>query len=40
MSKIVIFILDHLTDGGEVVRLMHRPPFTPERYLVFISVRG
>jgi hypothetical protein len=27
-----------LTDGGEVVSLMCRPPFTPGRCLVFISV--
>jgi hypothetical protein len=28
------------TDGGKVVNLTRRPPFTPERFLVLISVRG
>jgi hypothetical protein len=35
------FSLDNrLTDGGEVVSLTRRPPFTPGRFLVLISVRG
>jgi hypothetical protein len=35
-----IFQDNHLIDGGEVVSLMCRPPFTPGRFLVLISVRG
>jgi hypothetical protein len=33
------FIDNRLTDGGEVVSLTRRPPFTPEKFLVLISVR-
>jgi hypothetical protein len=34
-------ILDNrLTVGGDVVSLTRRPPFTPGRFLVLISVRG
>jgi hypothetical protein len=33
--------LNRLTDGGKVVSLTRRPPFTsPGRFLVLISVRG
>jgi hypothetical protein len=31
---------NRLTDGYEVVSLMHRPRFTPRNLLVLISVRG
>jgi hypothetical protein len=33
------FLDNRLTDSGEVVSLMCRPPFTPERLLVLISVK-
>jgi hypothetical protein len=39
-SRLPHFIYIRLTDGGEVVSLTHRPPFTPGRFLVLISVRG
>jgi hypothetical protein len=36
-----LFTLDTgLTDGGKVVSLTRRPPFTPGKLLVLISVRG
>jgi hypothetical protein len=34
------FVNNRLTDGGEVVSLTRRPPFTPGRFLVLISVIG
>jgi hypothetical protein len=41
MSRLPHFLDNQLTDGGEVVSLMHWPPFTPlRRFLVIISVRG
>jgi hypothetical protein len=40
-SRIPHFLDNRLTDGGEVVSLMHRPPFIPPgRFLVLISDRG
>jgi hypothetical protein len=39
-SRLPYFLENRLTDGGEVVSLTHRPPFTPTRFLVLISVRG
>jgi hypothetical protein len=39
MSKLPHFLDNWLTDGSEVVSLTHRPPFTPGRSLVLISVR-
>jgi hypothetical protein len=35
-----IFLYSRLTDGGEVVSLTRRPPFTPRKIFVLISVRG
>jgi hypothetical protein len=40
MSRLTNFLDNRLTDSGEAVSLMHRPPFTPGRFLVLISVRG
>jgi hypothetical protein len=34
------FLDNRLTDGGKVVILTRRPPFTPQKFLVLISVRG
>jgi hypothetical protein len=34
------FLENQLTSGGEVMSLGHRPPFTPKRFLVLMSVRG
>jgi hypothetical protein len=40
-SRLPHFLDNRLTDGGEVVSLTRRPPFTPPgRFLVLISVRG
>jgi hypothetical protein len=40
-SRLPHFLDNRLTDGGEVVSLTRRPPFTPRgRFLVLISVRG
>jgi hypothetical protein len=39
-SRLSHFLDRLLTDGGEVVSLTNRPPFTPGRFLVLISVRG
>jgi hypothetical protein len=36
MSRLPHFLDNRLTDGGEVVSPMHRPPFTPRK----IPVRG
>jgi hypothetical protein len=35
-----IFSRQSAQDGGKLVNLMRQPPFTPERLLVLISVRG
>jgi hypothetical protein len=41
MSKIPHFLDNRLTDGGEVVSIMLRPHFKPQKdFLVLISVRG
>jgi hypothetical protein len=40
MSRLPHLLNSHLTDGGEVVNLPRRSPFTPGRFLVLISVRG
>jgi hypothetical protein len=40
MSRLPYFLDKRLTDGGEVVSLVRRLPFTPGRSLVLISVRG
>jgi hypothetical protein len=40
MSRFSHFLDSQLTDGCEVVDLMHQSPFTPGRFLVFISIRG
>jgi hypothetical protein len=37
-SRLPHFVDNLLTDSGEVVSLTRRPPFTPERFLVLISV--
>jgi hypothetical protein len=34
------FLDSRLTDGDEVVDLTRRPPLTPGRFPVFISIRG
>jgi hypothetical protein len=34
------FLDNRFTDGGDVVSLTRRPPFTPGKFLVFISVRS
>jgi hypothetical protein len=39
-SRLPHFLDTRITDGGEVFSLMRRPPFTPGRFLVLISVRG
>jgi hypothetical protein len=39
-SRLPHFLDNLLTDGFEVVRLTRRPPFTPRRFLVLISVRS
>jgi hypothetical protein len=40
-SRLPHLLENRLTDGGEVVSLARRPPFTaPGRFLVLISVRG
>jgi hypothetical protein len=41
MLRLSHFLDSRLTDGGKVVSLTRRPPFTPEgRFLVLISLRG
>jgi hypothetical protein len=40
MSREPHFVQNQFTDGGEVVSLKRRPPFTLGRFLVLISVRG
>jgi hypothetical protein len=39
-SRLPRFLHNQLSDGGEVVSLMHRPPLIPGRFLVPISIRG
>jgi hypothetical protein len=41
-SKILHFLDNRLTDGGETVSLTRRPAalYPPERFLALISVRG
>jgi hypothetical protein len=39
-SRLPHFLDNRLTDGGEIVSLTRRPPFTAGRFLVLISVRG
>jgi hypothetical protein len=40
-SRLPYFLDNRLTDGGKVVSLTRRPPFTPQwRFLVLFSVRG
>jgi hypothetical protein len=38
-SRLPHFLHNRLADGGEVVSPTCRPPFTPGRFLVLISVR-
>jgi hypothetical protein len=38
-SRLPLFLDNRLTDGGEVVRLTHRPPFISRKFLVLLSVR-
>jgi hypothetical protein len=40
MSRLPNFQQNRLSDGGEVVSLMRRRPFTLRKIPVFISVRG
>jgi hypothetical protein len=40
MSGIPHFLVNRLTDGGEVVSLRHRPRFTRQKDFLIISVRG
>jgi hypothetical protein len=40
MLRLPHFLDSWLTDGSEIVSLMHQLPFTPGKFLVFISVRG
>jgi hypothetical protein len=40
MLRVPYFLDNRLTDGGEVMSLMRWPPFTPRRFLVFISIRS
>jgi hypothetical protein len=40
LPRVPHFLDNRLTDGGNVVSLPRRPPFTPGRFLVLISVRG
>jgi hypothetical protein len=37
-SRLPHFLDNPIRDGGKVVRLTRRPPFTPRKFLVFISV--
>jgi hypothetical protein len=40
-SRLSLFLDSQLTDGGEVVSLMHQPLCTPQNnFLVLIFVRG
>jgi hypothetical protein len=39
-SRLPHFLDNRLTDGGEVVSLKHRPPFTPRKVPGTLSVRG
>jgi hypothetical protein len=39
-SRLPHFLDNRLTDGDEVFIPTHRPPFTPGRFLVLISVRS
>jgi hypothetical protein len=39
-SRLPHFLDNRITDDGEVVSLRSRPPFTPGRFLVLISVSG
>jgi hypothetical protein len=39
-SRFPHFLDSRLTDGGEVVSLMRRLPFTPRKIPLLISVRG
>jgi hypothetical protein len=40
MLRLPHFLDSWLTNGGEVVSLMCRPPFTPGRFLVFILLEA
>jgi hypothetical protein len=40
MSMLANFQDSWLTDGGEVVSLTCKPPFTPRRFLLLISIVG
>jgi hypothetical protein len=39
-SRLPHFVSHRFTNGGENVSLTRRPPFTPRKILVLISVRG
>jgi hypothetical protein len=39
-SRLPHFLYNRLTDGGEVVSLTRRPPYTPQNIPVLIYVRG
>jgi UV DNA damage repair endonuclease len=39
-SRLLHFLNNQLTDGGEVVSLIRRLKLTPGRFVVIISVRG
>jgi hypothetical protein len=39
-SRLPDFLDSRFTDGGEVLSLTRRPPFTPRRFLVLVSVKG
>jgi hypothetical protein len=38
--RVLHYLDNQLTDASKVVSLTRRPPFTPQGYLVLISVRG